>query len=483
MSNLKQYIKEIIEELEEMSVAGSIGGVITPLGSGPSGKVRYKSSKSSDKKLRSKSKRSIQYILKHGPSKKKRINEAVLVLTEGRTSRLDALSPDEVVAFLNYLKSEVNENTTFSVSEKISGQNTTIGVEGTSKGRNKVYAATKDSLDASGGNVFIPKYFRSPGASRMVKNCFIYNYPKLQPGEKKEFGIEIIKQDFNKPDYIAYKLKRKTIYAAVFMGDFTESDAKRMSITHRGTTIKFLSPTQIQRSPKLKDSLNPEIIAEIDRLILQVQSFSGKGIKKYIKAEIAPKVRSIINSVFGGSLLNPESPIEGLAVNMQRDDDNLFFKVPTSQFDSIQKIQASLYAEFKINRSGQQLTRPDLFGKFSDPFGNSVRANMVYDFFNQVEGQNKRSFGFYLVNFIVQMTEIDHAPNTRVFLNPSNFEILCKKLMEAYTQDNPDKYYSAIQFLGSKIPANRNKFYWHTITGSEDYNTPLAQQIKNLNLI
>ena len=207
MSNLKQYIKEIIEELEEMSVAGSIGGVITPLGSGPSGKVRYKSSKSSDKKLRSKSKRSIQYILKHGPSKKKRINEAVLVLTEGRTSRLDALSPDEVVAFLNYLKSEVNENTTFSVSEKISGQNTTIGVEGTSKGRNKVYAATKDSLDASGGNVFIPKYFRSPGASRMVKNCFIYNYPKLQPGEKKEFGIEIIKQDFNKPDYIAYRME------------------------------------------------------------------------------------------------------------------------------------------------------------------------------------------------------------------------------------------------------------------------------------
>ena len=32
-------------------------------------------------------------------NKKKRINEAVLILTEGRTSRLDALSPDEVVSF------------------------------------------------------------------------------------------------------------------------------------------------------------------------------------------------------------------------------------------------------------------------------------------------------------------------------------------------------------------------------------------------
>ncbi len=483
MSNLKQYIKEVLEELEEMSVAGAIGGVATPLGSGPSGKVRYKNLRSSDKKLRSKSKKSVQYILKHGPSKKKRINEAVLILTEGRTSRLDALSPDEVVSFLNYLKSEVSENTTFSVSEKISGQNTTIGVEGTSKGRNNVYAATKDSLDTSGGNVFIPRFFRSSGASRAVKNCFIYNYPKLLPGEKKEFGIEIIKQDFNKPDYIAYKLDKKTIYAAVFMGDFTESDAKRMSITHRGTTIKFLSPTQIQRSPKLKNMLSPEIISEIDNLILQVQGFSGRGIKKFIKTDIAPKVMSIINSVFGGSLLNPNSPIEGLAVNMKREDDDLFFKVPTSQFDAIQKIQASLYAEFKINRAGQQLTRPELFGKFSDPFGNGVRANMIYDFFNQVEGQNKRSFGFHLVKFIVQMAEIDHTLNTRVFLNPSNFKILCRKLVEAYTQNSPDKYYDAIQFLGSKIPANRNKFYWHTITGNEDYNTPLAQQIKNLNLI
>lgn len=483
MSNLKKYIKEVIDEIEEASVVGSIGGVSTPLGAGPSGKVRYKNSKSSDKKLRSKSKKSIQYILKNGPHKKKRINEALLILTEGRTSRIDALSPDEVISFLNYLKGEISEETSFSVSEKISGQNTTIGVEGTSTGKNNVYAATKDSLDASGGNVFIPRFFRSRGASRMIKNCFIYSYPSLQPGERKEFGIEIIKQDFNKPDYIAYKLDRNKIVAAVFMGDFTEEDAKRMSINHRGTNIEFLSPSQIQRSPLLRDSINPEIIAEIDDLINKVQNFSGRGIKKFIKTEVAPKIRDVVNSVFGGSLLNPESPIEGLAVNMRRDDEDLFFKVPTSQFDAIQKIQASLYAEFKMNRSGQELTRPDLFGKFNDPFGNNVRANMIYDFFNKVEGLGKRSLGYHLVNFITQMTELDHTKNTRVFLNPNDFEILCKKLVEAYHQDNPRKYYDVIQFLGSKIPSNRNKFYWHTISGNENYNIPLAQEIKNLNLI
>ena len=483
MSNLKQYIKEVLEELEEMSVSGGIGGVATPLGSGPRGRVRYKSTKSSDKKLRSKSKKSVQYILKHGPSKKKKISEAVMILTEGRTSRLNALSPEEVVSFLDYLKSQANENITFSVSEKISGQNTTIGVEGTAKGHNNVYAATKDSLDASGGDVFIPRYFRSSGASRMVKNCFRYSYPKLSPGEKKEFGIEIIKQDFNKPDYIAYKLDRNTIIAAVFIGDFTEEDAERMSIKHRGTTIKFLSPTQIQRSPQLRESLSEEIVLEIDSLISRVKRFNGKGIKKFIKAEIAPKVSDIINHVFGGSLLNSDSPIEGLAVNMKSGEDDLFFKVPTSQFDLIQKIQASLYAEFKINRSNQQLTRPDLFDGFYDHYGNNVRANMIYDFFNNPEGLSKRSFGYHLVNFITKMTELDHSRNTRVFFNPEEFENMCSILLNAYNQDDPAGYYRLIKLLSKKIPSSRNKFYWHTIQGTEDYNTPSAQKIINLNLV
>jgi len=489
MSNLKQYIKEVLEELEEMSVAGGIGGVATPLGSGSSGKVRYKSSKSSDKKLRSKSKKSVQYILKHGPSKKKRINEAVLILTEGRTSRLDALSPDEVIAFLNYLKSEVSENTTFSVSEKISGQNTTIGIEGTASGKNNVYAATKDSLEEE-GDIFSYRFFKSKGASSLVKKCFIDKYPSLPVGEKKEFGIEIIKQDVDKPDYVAYRLGRKKIFAAVFLGDFTEQDAKMLSGYIKGVNIKFLSPSQIQRTPILRDSLSPEIISTIDGFIEQIENFEGRGIKKFMKTEIAPKVSNIINSIFGGSLLNPDSPVEGLAVNMKSDDKDLFFKVPTSQFEEIQKIQTSLYSEFKQKRVGQPLSRPDLFYK-GDRFGNDVRANMIYDFFNEAEGLNKRSFGFHLINFIEKMTEINHAPNTRVFFSPDEFEVLCQKTLQAYNTNDPEHYHVLIRYLSGQIPQTRSKkfkskkriFNWHTIVGDEDYNTPSAQQIKNLNLI
>lgn len=58
MSNLKQYIKEVLEELEEMSSAGGIGGFATPLGTGPNGKIRYKSSSATDKEHRSNKKNS-----------------------------------------------------------------------------------------------------------------------------------------------------------------------------------------------------------------------------------------------------------------------------------------------------------------------------------------------------------------------------------------------------------------------------------------
>jgi len=489
MSNLKKYIKEVLEELEEMSVAGAVGGVATPLGSGPSSKVRYKSSKSSDKKLRNKSKKSVQYILKHGPSKKKRINEAILILTEGRTPRLGALTPEEAISFLNYLKSEISDKISFSVSEKISGQNTTIGIEGTASGKNKVYAATKDSLEEE-GDIFSYRFFRSAGASKLVKKCFIDKYPSLPEGEKKEFGIEIIKQDDDKPDYVAYRLGRKKIFAAVFLGDFSEQDAKMLSGYSKGVNITFLSPNQIQRTPMLRDSLNPEIISTIDSFIEQIENFEGRGIKKFMREEIAPKVSNIINSIFGGSLLNPDSPVEGLAVNMQSGDKDLFFKVPTSQFEAVQSIQTHLYSEFKEKRVGQPLSRPDLFYK-GDRFGNDVRANMIYDFFNKAEGLNKRSFGFYLINFIEKMTEINHSPNTRVFFSPSEFEILCQKTLLAYNTNDPKHYHALIKYLSGQIPQTRSKKYkskkrifnWHTIVGDEDYNTPSAQQIKNLNLI
>ena len=148
MSKLKQYIKEVLEELEEMSVAGAIGGVATPLGSGPSGKVKYKNSKSSDKKLRNKSKKSVQYILKHGPSNRKSLKESYNFLFEGtRTPQIENVPKEHLLAFVNHMLGNATEGYEISMTEKLSGQHVSILLEGTSLGKNKVYAATKDKFD------------------------------------------------------------------------------------------------------------------------------------------------------------------------------------------------------------------------------------------------------------------------------------------------------------------------------------------------
>ena len=68
-------------ELNEFSVAGAIGGVATPLGTGPSGSVEYADSDATDKKHRKKSSKkknylnkSPQHYLKNGDEKTRKRN-------------------------------------------------------------------------------------------------------------------------------------------------------------------------------------------------------------------------------------------------------------------------------------------------------------------------------------------------------------------------------------------------------------------------
>ena len=72
MSNLKQYIKEVLEELEEASVTASISGFSLPLGASPKSGVKYKGPKATDEKHRKDKKKnksregSVQHTLKNG---------------------------------------------------------------------------------------------------------------------------------------------------------------------------------------------------------------------------------------------------------------------------------------------------------------------------------------------------------------------------------------------------------------------------------
>ena len=78
-----EVIKKLINEAElnEFSTmgGGAVGGVATPLGAGPSGKVEYADSDATDKKHRSKKakkknylNKSPQFYLKNGGEKKRK---------------------------------------------------------------------------------------------------------------------------------------------------------------------------------------------------------------------------------------------------------------------------------------------------------------------------------------------------------------------------------------------------------------------------
>lgn len=76
----KLILEELLDEAEinEFSGVGSIGGVATPLGAGPSGKVKYRSGSSksdSAYKKRSKKTKSPSWYLKNGPAKRKKLQE------------------------------------------------------------------------------------------------------------------------------------------------------------------------------------------------------------------------------------------------------------------------------------------------------------------------------------------------------------------------------------------------------------------------
>ena len=463
-----KVLDKIIEEsesLEEFSGAGAIGGVATPLGSGPSGKVRYKSSNANDKKYRNKSKKkknkSVQYYLK-----KKSLNESLcnVILEGSKTPRLDSLSREEIISFIDYLLSQ-NENHNIHITEKISGQHITIGVEGSPMG-NRVYAATKDALGQT-PEIFSNRFFRSKGSSGEVKRAFVKGYPRLNPGERKVFQIEVIKNDERKPDYIAYGLRQTT--AAVYKGDMTAEEAKALSSRH----VKFLSPEDIVRNPLMRNDLSDQILVKLEDLKDQVRNFPDKGFKKFIKEVIEPAISSLVTEIFGGSILNASSPLEGLAVNFG----DRFLKIPTTQFAEIQRIQSSLFNEFKSNRYND-LNNPELFNSMRDRFGNHIRANMLYDFINSDNHQGmKQSFGYKLLLFIKMLPQIQLTSNLRIFFNPEEFSNFCEKLYNVIISNEPRQYYSLIFTLGRAVKELSN---WHTTSGNEDYNNEFRNKILEL---
>ena len=507
MQDIYQKVFErLLSEFSTMG-GGAVRGVSTPLGTGPQagkgGKNIYKKSTATDKKHRSKGKkkktytRSVQWYLKHGGEKsRKRAFKEMLSYLVGdiileRTDRLYSLTPDDILSFLAHLRGDIQEETNFAMSEKISGQNTTVGILGTPQGRNEYYFALKDNLKKN-SDVFDPKYMEKTGASSYVKSRFIRRYHRvkvLSPGEKITLGLEIIKNDREKPDYIAYNVAPRTTQVAVFSGPFDKNAANIMS----GKGVYFLAPEDIVKTPAGKELLSQEILEKLDELyelVKQNRHLAKKDFVPFVKQKILPQIRPHITAIFGRSKLNTSSPIEGIAVNMTTDQGSRFFKVHSEEFEKVQQAQTSLYADFQINRlrtkeiklKAENSLSNQEFLKHYDKYGNYIRAGLLHDYVNDLGKQRSfRSFGFHIFNFIRQVSEMTHNQNTRVFVDPEEFQILCSKLLTAINSNTVQSYINFVKFISSKIPRQRKGFQWYIVQGDEQFDCPEAQQIKNLN--
>lgn len=480
-------IEKLMNEFSSMG-GGAVGGVSTPLGTGPqagkgAGNI-YKKSTATDKKHRSKGKKkksktkSVQWYLKHGSSNRlKEVMRFYLgdVILESRTSRIKDFKKSEIISFLNYLKGEVDDNITFSATEKIAGQSMTVGIKGSSRG-NTIYCATKDMLINSGGNIFDYRFARSKATSGLVKKAFIKNFRRLSPGEEVVLGMEIVINDYRKPDYIAYHVPRGKEYAAIFSiqpeGAFTRQDADRLSGQYwsrrhrKNTTLEVLLPEDIPLNPVV--DIDEEVSREIDELIELVrQSPTGRGgdsdtpVKSYINKEISPRIRSLVKIIFPSSNINPSSPIEGIAVNMTSGDNTSFFKVPSEDFDRLQSIQASVYAEFKTNRRASSLQRAQ---GFLDQLRNPTTS---------------QSFARNTFKLVKYLNDTQTLPlNYRTFFSPTRLKSFCSLLKQGLENSDANTIASALDMFTKRL---------HTCRGTENFRSKeseaLVQFIEQNNLI
>tara|TARA_B100000963_G_scaffold341772_1_gene341860 strand:+ start:227 stop:1750 length:1524 start_codon:yes stop_codon:yes gene_type:complete len=507
MQDIYQKVFErLLKEFSTMS-GGAVGGVSTPLGTGPKagsrGEKIYKKSTATDKKHRSKGKkkktytRSVQYYLKHGgeKSRKRTFKESYSFLFEAaRSARIPDLKKSEIIAYLNFLKGEVSDEIQFSVTEKIAGQAMNVGIRGTSSG-NMVYCSTKQGFENKSGDFFAHSNTRKGSAtSKLVRQAFIESFRKLAQGEEIKLSIEVIKSDSKKPDFISYGVPEGSEKIAVFgidpPGSFTRKDADTLTGYYKrsqhgeGGNLTVLLPEDIPLQPDI--SQKTDVFEEIDALILDVQnSPKGRGSdpdqpnKTYIRKHIAPRIRRLISLVFPASNLNVNSPIEAAAVNMTRDGKQTFFKVPNEDFNALQRAQSSVYAEFRTNeiRGRRRMGNKKYYALL-----NKLTNKRIDSFIDQIGNPVSQTFAYNVFKYIKFINEINILKmNFVTFFSPEQLDSFCNLMLEGLQNKDRRKIKKAISLFG--VDGKNN----YSSTGQEEFRSvnteALAQFIDQNNLI
>ena len=402
------------------------------------------------------------------------------------------LKKSEIIAYLKFLKGEVSDNIQFSVTEKIAGQAMNVGIRGDKK-KNQVYCSTKQGFANKDYNYFSSRHYHSSATSILVKQAFIERFRKLQSGEEIKLNIEVIKSDSKKPDFISYGVPKGSEKIAIFgidpAGSFTRKDATKLTGYYErsehgpGGRLTVLLPEDIPLQPNVLE--NEEIISEIDSLILDVKNLSGKKsdpdqpVKTDIKNYIAPRVRRLISIVFPSSNLNPGSPIEAAAVNMTRDGQQTFFKVPNEDFNALQSAQASVYAEFKTNviRGRRYMSTSQFYAKV-----NALLNKRVDSFLSQLDNPVKTSFAYNVFKYVKFINETNNLKmNFVTFFSPEQLDTFCDLMLEGLQNSNRRKIKAAIELFGKDGKNN------YSSNGKEEFRSEnteaLVQFIDQNNLI
>ena len=523
-----KVLEELLNEFSSMG-GGAVGGVVTPLGTGPTagsrGKNIYKRSTATDKKHRSKGKkkktytRSVQWYLKHGGEKgrKRSLKESYSFLFEAKkTPQLENLSKDQLLAFIEHMLGNAVEGYQISMTEKFSGQHVSVLVgpdeyytdEKTGETINKgpqVFIATKRKFDqikakrlekglpATNTDVMKTTYkeiytydefkkekrrlpsrtrysyfifLNRSGASRSIYNAFKYSYPhKMPKGTYKYFGVESLKSDDRKGDYISYSIPGRKEYAVVYSGDFTESDAKAM--TSQKYNIYFMGPEQAKRFPEMTQ----EYVDTLSSLKQQIQSHSSGTFKQFVLNNIKPQLTELLMTSLSGSLIAPDSPFEGLFVSIK---DQIGFKIPNPAYGDLQRIQSPFASSFEYGSIDLRSASQSLF-----EVAEAIKLqDVTLDSSDQIR---KNSSGYNTLNYVVTLGSLNLRPNLRVFFSPESFYEFTSDIVDLL--NNPSKSLAS-KIMKTMLAAVRNKRAWRIVRPSDRYNNEniaiIAQAFENL---
>jgi hypothetical protein len=511
---MQDIYSRVLEALvREFSGAGAVGGVSTPLGTGPKAGSRgvniYKKSTATDKKHRSKGKkkktytRSVQWYLKHGGEKgrKRTLKENYSFLFEAKkTPQLENLSKDQILAFIEHMLGNAVEGYQISMTEKFSGQHVSVlvGPDGYKKDKKtnktintgpQIFIATKKSFDKAKSdrlnkglpvsNVDIMKtkysdlytydefkkekysrragynwylFLNRSGASSSIYNAFKYSYPhKMPEGTYKYFGVESLKSDDRKGDYISYSIPGRKEYAVVYSGEFTEEDAKAM--TNPKYNIYFMGPNQAKRFPELTQ----EYIDILSSLKQKIQSHSTGSFKQFVLENIKPQLTELLMTSLSGSLIAPNSPFEGLFVSIK---DQIGFKIPNPAYGDLQRIQSPFASSFEYGAINIRSASQSLF-----EVAEAIKLqDVTLDSSDQIR---KNSSGYNTLNYAVTLGNINLRPKLRVFFTPESFYEFTSDIVDLL--NNPNKSLAS-KIMKTMLGVVRNKRAWRIVEPSDNYN-------------